>query len=118
MCAQVLHFQSQLFHCFPNHFPFWQISCLKFSWNVRWTEQKSIVVEDLSPVVMYALHKANLLPQPTTTTTTTPAHHDDDDDANDEHESDEAGDAEQVLLTDDDIKVMIDTYYTILYIHV
>ena len=71
-------------------------------------EQRSIVVEDLSPLAMYALRKANLARRPPTP----PTRHD-------EHEhphptaaaaaaaaaANDDDDADQPQLTDDDIKV-------------
>lgn len=65
-------------------------------------EQKSIVVEDLPPLVMYALRKADLVPKSV-------SRHDDDDDDDDEQTKMAApadDGAQQVLFTDDDIKVM------------
>ena len=73
--------------------------------------QKSIVVEDLSPLALYALNRAKLVPQPAPRAR--PGRDDDDDDddgggGGGGHQTAAAVEREQVLLTDDDIKVMID----------
>ena len=72
-------------------------------------EQKSIVVEDLSPLAMYALRNADLMPQPAAADS---RHYDDDDDVDDDQThvaaaADDDDGAEQVLFTDDDIQVMM-----------
>ena len=76
-------------------------------------EQKSIVVEDLPPLAMYALRKADLVPRPAAV-----SRHDDDDEDDDDEQAnmaDEADDgAEQVLFTDDDIKVMCRVCFIVL----
>jgi len=79
------------------------------SWRGNaYVEQKSIVVEDLSPLAMYALRKADLVPRQAARSQ---RHDDDKDDVDDDDEAasdkDHNKDAEQVLLTDDDIQVMI-----------
>jgi len=70
--------------------------------------QKSIVVEDLSPLALYALNRAKLVPQPAPRARPGRDDDDDDDDGGGGHQTAAAVEREQVLLTDDDIKVMID----------